>query len=81
MFIVYILRSLKNNKRYVGYTSKDVFIRLEEHNNGCNKWTRENGPFKIINAENYITKTEAIRRERILKTVKGRKWIDSNLNE
>ncbi|MFH1565507.1 MAG: GIY-YIG nuclease family protein [bacterium] len=80
MFIVYILRSLKNNKRYIGYTSKDVFKRLQEHNRGCNKWTRENGPFKIIYFEEYKTKTEAIKREHFLKSGQGRNWLDNNIS-
>jgi putative endonuclease len=62
MFTVYVLRSLKNNKRYVGQTSKDTLLRLQEHNSGCNKWTRENGPFKIIHTENYDTRSEAIKK-------------------
>ena len=79
MFSVYVLRSLKNNKRYVGYTSKDIFKRLKEHNNGCNKWTRQNSPFKVIYSENYNLKTEAIKRERFLKSGQGRKWLDENI--
>jgi len=81
MFIVYVLRSLKNDKRYIGHTSKNVFIRLKEHNKGCNKWTRENGPFKIIYIEEYISKTEAIKREHFLKSGQGRKWLDENIKE
>ncbi len=81
MFIVYILRSLKNNKRYVGYTSKGIFKRLREHNRGCNKWTKENGPFKIIHTEEYKIKTEAIKREYFLKSGQGRKWLDENIKE
>ena len=79
MFIVYVLRSLKNHKRYVGQTSKDAFIRLKEHNSGCNKWTRENGPFIIIHVEEYKTRTETIKRERFLKSGQGRKWLDENI--
>ena len=49
MFFIYILRSEKNNKRYVGYTSKRVQQRLAEHNAGrTNKWTRQNRPFKLL---------------------------------
>lgn len=76
MFTVYILRSLKNKKRYIGHTSKDSFARLKEHNRGCNKWTRENKPVVIIYTEEYICKNEAIRRENFLKSGQGRKWLD-----
>lgn len=79
MFTVYVLRSLKDNKRYVGHTSKDAFIRLKEHNRGCNKWTRQNGPFKVLYAEMYKNKIEAIKREHFLKSGQGRKWLDENI--
>ncbi|MFH1427363.1 MAG: GIY-YIG nuclease family protein [Patescibacteria group bacterium] len=81
MYIIYVLRSLKNRKRYIGYTSKDAFARLREHNRGCNKWTRENGPFRIIYTEQHQTKVEAIKRERFLKSGQGRKWLDENIHE
>jgi predicted GIY-YIG superfamily endonuclease len=60
MFFVYALRSLKNKKRYIGQTSKDVFKRLSEHNRNCNKWTKENGPFKLIHHEEFDSRSEAI---------------------
>jgi len=81
MFIVYILRSLKNKKRYIGQTSKDVLIRLSEHNRNCNKWTKENGPFKLIHFEEYNSRKEAIIREHFLKSGQGRKWLDENIEK
>lgn len=78
MFIVYVLKSLKNSKRYIGQTSKNVFDRLHEHNTGSNIWTRQNGPFNVIYSEEYDNKTEAIRREHFLKSGQGRKWLDQN---
>jgi len=80
MFIVYILRSLKNRKRYIGYTSKDAYVRLKEHNLYSNKWTKANGPFKLIYSEVYESKTEAIKREHFLKSGQGKKWLDENIN-
>ena len=81
MFYIYVLRSLKNNKRYVGYTSKDVFVRLREHNRSCNRWTRQNKPFKLIYFEEYNTKVEAMKRERFLKSGQGRKLLDEILRK
>ncbi len=77
MFTVYILKSLKNSKRYIGYTSKDVETRLKEHNSGCNKYTKNNGPYKIFHTEVYDNKTEAMRREKFLKSGQGRKYLDN----
>jgi len=79
MFTTYVLRSLKNSKRYIGYTSKESLARLQDHNTGSNKWTRENGPFVIIHAEEYCDKKEAMKREKFLKSGQGRKWLDENI--
>jgi len=78
-FVVYVLRSLSNGKRYIGYTSKTAEVRLHEHLTGSNNWTRSNGPFKIIHTEEYENKTDAIKRENFLKTGQGRKWLDENI--
>lgn len=77
MFYVYVLKSSRNAKRYVGFTSKHPEERLIEHNNGANKFTSRNGPFKLIYSEKIETKTEAIRRENFLKSGQGRKFLDS----
>lgn len=79
MFVVYILKSLKNGKRYVGSTSKDAQQRLREHNYGSNKWTKQNKPFKLIYTEQYQTIQEVRKREHFLKSGQGRKWFDKNL--
>ena len=76
MFYVYALRSLKNNKRYVGYTQKDPEERLHDHNTGSSVWTRQNGPFKLIYSESFSDKKSAIKKERYLKTGIGRKVLD-----
>ena len=79
MFTVYVLKSLRNGKRYVGSTEKEALIRLREHNYGSNKWTRENGPFKLIYTEQFEIKSEALKREKFLKSGQGRKWLDEHL--
>lgn len=79
MAIVYVLRSLKNNKRYVGCTEKSAEERLLEHNSGSNQWTRQNRPLKLIYTEVFETLQEALTRERFLKSGQGRKWLDQNI--
>lgn len=76
MYKVYVLKSLKTKKRYVGYTSKSPDDRLKEHNQSSNKWSRENKPFILLMSEDYVLKTDAIKRERFLKSGKGRKYLD-----
>ena len=79
IFTVYVLRSEKNDKRYVGYTSKNVGERLHEHLTGTNQRTRQNGPFKLIYTEEYRDKISAMKREHFLKSGQGRKWLDENI--
>ncbi|MFA4873205.1 MAG: GIY-YIG nuclease family protein [Patescibacteria group bacterium] len=79
MFTVYVLKGLKNGKRYIGSTGKEALVRLREHNYGSNSWTRQNGPFTLLYTEYYETKTEALKREKFLKSGQGRKWLDEHL--
>ena len=80
MFSIYVLKSLRNRKRYIGYTSKSVQERLVEHNSGTNTFTRQNKPFVLIYSEEYQTKTEAMKREKFLKSGQGRKFLDNMFN-
>ena len=77
MFYVYVLKSLRNNKRYVGYTSKTPKERVGEHNKGDNAWTSQNRPFELIYSEEYSSKVEALKREKFLKSGQGRKFLDN----
>lgn len=77
MFHVYILAN-HQNKTYVGQT-QDLEKRLAEHNDPECRSTlytkRIPGPWKLIHHEAYPTRSEAMARERELKTGKGRDWI------
>src|SRR3989338_5623196 len=46
MFYVYILKSLKDDKLYIGSTN-DLKRRLSEHNKGLNRSTKARRPFEI----------------------------------
>jgi len=79
MFFVYVLKSLRNCMRYTGFTGKFPEERLREHNNGNAKWTKLNGPFKLIYVEEYRSKVEARKREIFLKSGQGRNQLDDLL--
>jgi len=79
MYSIYVLKSLKNSKRYIGFTSKYPRVRLSEHNRGCNKWARENKPFILINSESFSSRREAQRREKFLKSGQGRNWLNKQI--
>ncbi len=72
MFYVYFIKSLKNGKIYTGMTKKNPEERLMDHNYGSNKWTKGNGPFKILYYEKYFCKKDAQNREELYKTGIGR---------
>ncbi len=77
MFFVYVLYSINYNKTYVGCTS-DLESRLIAHNHHANKgWTKSFMPWKCIYFEEFDTKTDALKREKELKTGKGRAFIKS----
>lgn len=67
---VYILQSQKDHKYYIGSTS-DVESRLIYHNSGRQRSTRSRIPFQLIYSESFSTKSEALRRERYIKSLKG----------
>lgn len=73
MFYVYFLKSLKNNKIYVGFSCKRPEIRLQEHLSGSNLWTKQNGPFKLIYYEEFCCEEDARSREKFYKTGIGKK--------
>ncbi len=72
MYHVYVLRSLINGKFYTGYTG-DIEKRLKQHNSGSGgRFTKLNKPFELVYKEEYDDKYVAQKRERELKTSKGR---------
>ncbi len=75
MYFVYILKSLVDQKTYVGRTGKNPFTRLKEHNIGSNSWTKLHRPFELIYFESYVCKEDAIRREKYLKSGIGNKLV------
>ena len=79
MFQVYVLKSVKNNKRYVGITGVSVEERLRQHRSGSSKWTKENGPFKVVLTETFPDKLSASKRERFLKSGHGRGYLNKLL--
>jgi len=72
---VYVLRSEKTGRRYVGMT-EDLERRLIEHNTGQNPSTRAGAPWKMIHSEAYESRAQAGKRERALKSGQGRAWLD-----
>ena len=66
MYYVYILLSLKDNKFYTGRTS-NLLERVNKHNRGFVKSTKNRRPLKLIYYEKFIKAKDAYLRERELK--------------
>jgi putative endonuclease len=64
---VYVLFSDKIAQHYTG-SCRDLANRLYRHNAGESKSTKHGVPWRLIHFETYQTRSEAIRRERYLKT-------------
>ncbi|MBI5621742.1 GIY-YIG nuclease family protein [Candidatus Falkowbacteria bacterium] len=77
MYYVYIIQN-PVGKLYTGQTN-DLAIRLQKHNNNQNHYTRNKGPWKLLYSEQYNSRSEAMKREKELKTGKGRDWIKKNI--
>ncbi len=80
MFYVYILKSETSGRYYIGY-SEDPDRRLAEHNSGKVKSTRNFRPWVKIYTEAFPDEVSAIRREREIKSMKSRKYIESLLQK
>jgi len=76
MCFVYVLRSRKNNKRYIGSTSRDIQERLSEHNFGSKGWARNNRPFELVYADELPDIKTAREFEKFLKSGQGRQCLD-----
>jgi len=76
MWQVYVLRSFKDGKRYVGI-SEGVGRRIADHNAGRARSTRARRPFRLVYEEVYETRAEARKRELYFKTAAGRRFLTS----
>jgi putative endonuclease len=75
MFTTYVLYSEKYDKIYIGYTS-NLQQRLLSHNQLATKgWMIKFRPWQLIYKEKFETKSEAIKREKQLKSFQGRTFI------
>ena len=74
MVYVYVLQSLEFDQFYVGMT-KDVEIRLKEHNAGKSKYTKSYRPWKLVYKEECDDWEDGRKREKYLKSTAGKNWL------
>ena len=75
MFFAYVWQSTVAKRRYVG-SAADVVKREGQHNAGLCKSTKPSRPWKVIHQEAFESRGEAMRRERYLKTGRGREELE-----
>ena len=74
MFYVYILKSVRTGKLYKGSTG-DLRTRIGGHNSGKTKSTKASRPWKLIYYEAFLSKSDALREEKFLKSGKGKERV------
>jgi putative endonuclease len=78
MYYTYVLKSLKDNKLYTGYT-KDLKLRFELHEKGRVESTKNRRPLKLVYYEACLNQQDATHREKYLKTYHGKMFIYKRL--
>jgi len=78
----YVLKSLKDNRLYIGST-ENLLRRISEHNSGKNQSTKNRRPLILVYHEEFETIKEARIRERLFKKshgilYKAAGWLDKH---
>ncbi len=73
---VYILKSAKSGRFYVGYTN-DPEARLAKHNDGAVTGSRYSRPWVLVYTERYDDAREARQKEYHLKAQKSPKFLEA----
>jgi len=78
MHYTYVLKSLKDNELYVGY-SENLKNRFQEHSDGHVPATVDRRPLQLIYYEACLSKKRALYRERYFKTGFGRRFLKNRI--
>jgi putative endonuclease len=71
MPFTYVLRSRMTGRFYTGATT-NLEVRIEQHNSDQSPSTKHRGPWDLVHQEEFVTLADALRRERFLKSGRGR---------
>ena len=80
MFYVYVLRSIKDSRFYTGYTA-DLENRISSHKEGNVFATRSRRPLELVYYEASRKQSDAIRREKYLKSTYGKRYIRNRVRD
>src|SRR5690554_1584837 len=77
--VCYVLYSKRHSKIYIGETSQ-LINRFKSHNKLAKKgWTIKYRPWKVVYVEFCDSKSNAIKREKQLKSSRGRSFIHNEI--
>lgn len=77
MYYVYVLQGPK--QFYIGST-ENLKRRFSEHQSGKPVATRKRGPWTLVYYEASLSKTDALVREKYLKTAWGRRYLKTRMS-
>ena len=80
MHYTYVLLSQQDGCWYTGATG-DLRKRLREHASGNVRSTVRRAPLELVYYEACIERDDALRRERFLKTGKGKRYLKNRLRQ
>ncbi|MSR85418.1 GIY-YIG nuclease family protein [Candidatus Uhrbacteria bacterium] len=80
MFFVYAIYNRKAGKFYIGQT-ENIQERLDQHNNHVfvGYTSRFPGEWELIYQESVTTRSEALKREKQLKSYRGREFVKKHI--
>ena len=79
VFYLYLLKSERCNRFYIGSTNS-LERRLLQHNVTGHGFTKSCRPWILVYTETFSTRSEAVRRERYLKSLKNKEKLVSIVN-
>lgn len=77
-YYIYVLKSKKDGEFYTGYTI-DLKNRLNQHNTGEVRSTKNRLPMELIYFEGCLNQQDATHREKYLKTSWGKRYIKNRI--
>ncbi|MFQ5724070.1 MAG: GIY-YIG nuclease family protein [Terriglobia bacterium] len=78
MYYVYLIISERDGRFYTGCTN-NLTARISDHNQGKVRSTTARKPFRLIYYEACVSKQDAFRREKYLKTGRGKRYLRNRL--
>lgn len=79
-YYTYVLQSGRDKNFYIGVTA-NLVLRINQHNNAAVQSTKSRIPLKLIYYEACLSKEDAFRREKYLKTGMGKRYLKNRLKE